>query len=175
MTDSRKGSEEIFNSSEGETMAINWAHVHLTINHIPVIGFPGAVLLLIYALVRRSDELKMVTFGIIVLLAVLTIGVYLTGQAAEDMVKKLPGVTEEAIGRHEEVADLSLILIEGLGALALAGLFFMHRSGSMPKRLVFLVFVLSLITALFVAYTANLGGEIRHSEIRSPGAGFLMH
>jgi uncharacterized protein YneF (UPF0154 family) len=156
-------------------MVINWAHVHLMINHIPVIGIPGAMLLLIYALARRSDEVKMVTFGMIVLLAILTIGVYLTGQAAEDMVKKLPGVTEAAIGRHEEVADLSLILIEGLGALALAGLFFMRRSDSIPKWLVSLVFVLSLITALIVGYTANLGGEIRHSEVRSSGAGFLIH
>ncbi len=156
-------------------MAINWAHVHLMINHIPVIGIPGATLLLLYALVRRSDEMKMVTFGIIVLLAILTIGVYLTGQEAEDIVKKLPGVTETAIGRHEEVADLSLLLIEGLGVLALVGLFFKRRSRSVPTWLVSLVFVLSLITALIVGYTANLGGEIRHSEIRSPESGFLMH
>ncbi len=156
-------------------MAINWAHLHLMINHIPVIGIPGAILLLIYAIVRKSDEVKMVSFGIIVLLAILTIGVYLTGQAAEDTVKKLPGVTEETIGRHEDVADLSLILIEGLGVLALAGLFFVRRSSAIPTWLVSLVFVLSLITALVVGYTANLGGEIRHSEIRGPGSGFLTH
>jgi uncharacterized membrane protein len=144
------------------------------INHVPVIGMPGAILLLIYAIVRKSEEVKRVTFGIVVLLAVMTIGVYLTGQAAEDMVKKLPGVTEAAIGRHEDIADLSLILIEGLGALALAGLFFMHRSGSIPKWLVHIVLVLSLITAVIVGYTANLGGEIRHPEIRGPGSGFLV-
>ncbi len=156
-------------------MVINWAHMHLMINHIPVIGIPGAILLFIYALVKRSDEVKMAAFVMIVLLAILTVGVYLSGQAAEDMVKKLPGVTEADIGRHEEVADLSLILIEGLGALALAGLFFMRRSGSIPKWLVSLVFILSLITAVVVGYTANRGGEIRHSEIRGPGSGFLTH
>jgi len=144
------------------------------INHVPVIGMPGAILLLIYAIVRKSEEMKRVTFGIVVLLAIMTIGVYLTGQAAEDMVKKLPGVTEAAIGRHEDIADLSLILIEGLGVLALAGLFFMHRSGSIPRWLVLIVLVLSLITAVIVGYTANLGGEIRHSEIRGPGSGFLV-
>ncbi len=158
---------------EGEAMVFNWAHMHLMINHIPVIGIPGAILLFIYAFVKKSDEVKMATFVMIVLLAILTVGVYLSGQAAEDMVKKLPGVTEADIGRHEEVADLSLILIEGLGALALAGLFFMRRSGSIPKWLVSLVFILSLITAVVVGYTANLGGEIRHSEIRGPGSGFL--
>ncbi len=147
-------------------MGINWAHIHLMINHIPVIGIPGAILLLVYAVVRKSEELKMVTFGIIVLLAIMTIGVYLTGQGAEDIAKRLPGVTEGSIGRHEEVADLSLILIEVLGLLALAGLFLMRRSGSIPKWLVSLVLVFSLIAAVVVGYTANLGGEIRHSEIR---------
>ncbi len=156
-------------------MVINWAHVHLMINHVPVIGIPGVILLLIYAAVRKSEEVNMVAFGILVLLAIMTIGVYLTGQAAEDTVKKLPGFTEEAIGRHEDAADLSLISIEALGVLALVGLFFMRRSGTVPKWLVSLVLVLSLATAVIVGYTANLGGEIRHSEIRGPGSGFLVH
>ncbi len=156
-------------------MAINWAHVHLMINHVPVIGIPGVMLLLIYTVVRKSEEVKMVAFGILVLLAIMTIGVYLTGQAAEDTVKKLPGFTEEAIGRHEDAADLSLILIEALGAFALVGLFFMRRSGTIPKWLVSLVLVFSLATAVIVGYAANLGGEIRHSEIRSPGSGFPAH
>ncbi len=141
------------------------------INHIPVIGMPGAILLLIYAIARKSGEVKMVTLGIFVLLAILTVSVYLTGQAAEDIVKKLPGVTEGSIGRHEEVADLSLVLMEGLGVLALVGLFFIRRSGTAPLWLLSLILVLSLITAVIVGYTANLGGEIRHSEIRGPGGG----
>ncbi len=156
-------------------MDINWAHVHLMINHIPVIGIPGTILLLIYALARKSEEVKMVAFGLFVLLAILTIFVYLTGDAASDIVKKLPGVTEGSIGSHEEVADLSLVLIEALGVLALAGLIFLRRSGAIPKWIVSAVLVLSLVTAVIVGYTANLGGEIRHSEIRGPGGGFLLH
>ena len=41
-------------------MAINWAHVHIMINHIPVIGLMGILLLLLYAVLRRSEEVKMV-------------------------------------------------------------------------------------------------------------------
>src|SRR5215217_3565000 len=37
--------------------AMTWAHVHLALNHVPVIGLPIAVLLLAWALVRRSAEL----------------------------------------------------------------------------------------------------------------------
>ncbi len=155
-------------------MEINWAHIHLMINHIPVIGIPGAILLLVYAIVRKSEEVKMVAFGALVLLAIMTIGVYLTGQGAADIVKKLPGVTEGPIGRHEDAADVSLIFIEGLGILALAGLILLRRSGSIPKWLVSLVLVLSLMTAIVAGYTANLGGQIRHPEIRGPAGGFLI-
>ncbi len=154
---------------------LNWPHVHLMINHFPVVGILGVFLLLAYAIVRKSKEVEMVALGLTVLLALMTIAVYLTGQAAEDTVKKLPGVTEASIGRHEEVADLSLILMEASGILALSGLFLARRRGVMPRWLVPFVLILSLVTSLVVGYTANLGGEIRHSEIREPNAVFPSH
>jgi uncharacterized membrane protein len=151
-------------------MAINWAHVHLMINHIPVIGLLGTLLLLIYAMVRRSEEVKMVSFGVLVLIALMTIAVFSTGLAAEDMVKKIPGVTESFIGRHEESADLALTGIEATGILALLGLVLRRRTGSLPKWNVIAVLVLSIISTIVVLYTADLGGEIRHTEIRESAA-----
>ena len=145
---------------------MNWAHVHLMINHFPVVGILGVILLLLYALVRKSDEVTMASFGMFVLIALITIAVFFTGQGAEDVVKNLPGVTEADIGRHEEMADIALVLLEVLGAMALTGLFLLRRSGSIPKRLVLIVLVVSLITAAVVGFTANLGGQIRHPEIR---------
>jgi uncharacterized membrane protein len=156
-------------------MAINWVHVHLMINHIPVIGLLGTFLLLIYAVFRRSEEVKMVSYGALVLVALMTIAVFFTGQAAEDMAKKIPGVTESDIGKHEEAADLSLTCIEASGTFALVGLILRRRRGSIPKWNVLAVLVLSIISTVIVLYTANLGGEIRHTEIRGPGSGFLAH
>jgi uncharacterized membrane protein len=145
---------------------MNWAHVHLMINHFPVIGVLGAVLLLLYALVRKSDEVRMVSFGVFVLIALITIAVFFTGQGAVDVVKNLQGVTEAFVGRHEEMAAIALVLTEVLGVLALAGLYLLRRSGSIPKWLVLAVIVASLVTAAVVGLTANLGGQIRHTEIR---------
>jgi len=145
---------------------MNWAHVHLMINHFPVVGVFGAIALLVYSLARKSEEIKRVSFGLFVLLALITLAVFFTGQAAEDSVKKLPNVTEAYIGRHEEMADLSLVLMETLGLAALAGLLFLRSSGSIPKWIVVIVLLLSLVTAAVVGFTANLGGQIRHTEIR---------
>ena len=146
---------------------VNWAHMHLMINHFPVVGVLGAILLLLYALVRKSDEVMMVSLGAFVLIALVTIPVFFTGEGAEDVVKKLPGVTEQYIGRHEEMAEYSLTLMEILGMACLAGLFFIRKAGTVPKWLVTIVLLLSLVTAAFVGYTANLGGQIRHTEVRA--------
>jgi uncharacterized membrane protein len=147
-------------------MHINWAHVHLIINHFPVVGVFGGILLLFYAHVRKSEEVRMVSLGVFVLIALITIPVFLTGEGAEDVVKKIPGVTETYIGRHEELAELSLALIEILGALALVGLIWLKRKGTIPQFIMILVLVMSVIMAAVVGFTANLGGQIRHTEIR---------
>lgn len=145
---------------------MNWAHVHLMINHFPVVGVFGATALFVYSLVKKSEEVKRVSFGLFVLLALITLAVFFTGQAAEDTVKKLPGVTETYIDRHEEMAEFALVFMETLGLAALAGLLFLRASGAIPKWLVVIVLLLSVATAAVVGVTANLGGQIRHTEIR---------
>jgi len=145
---------------------MNWAHVHLIINHFPVIGILGAILLLVYSLVRKSEEVKMVSLGVFALIALITLAVYFTGEAAEKVVKNLPGVTETYVGRHEEIASLTLVLMEILGITSLAGLVLLRRSGAIPKWVAVMILILSLITAVVVNLTANFGGQIRHTEIR---------
>lgn len=146
---------------------LNWAHLHLMMNHFPVVGVIGAILLLLYALVRKSDEVKMVSLGIFVLIAIITIPIYVTGGFAEDSVKNLPGVTEAYIGRHADVASYALLLMEGLGIAALTGLFLLRRSGKIPKGIIAVVLVLSLVAAAVIGFSANLGGQIRHTEVRA--------
>ena len=152
---------------------MNWPHLHLIINHVPVIGVPGVILLLVYGMVRKSGEVLALSLALFVLLALMTPAVFFSGQAAEDTVKKLPGVTEGYIGRHEEAADIALTLVEILGAMSLAGLFLLRRKGAIPKWVSFLVLAAALITAVVVGFTANLGGQIRHPEIRE-GAGSTL-
>jgi predicted membrane channel-forming protein YqfA (hemolysin III family) len=60
------------------------------INHFPVVGVFGAVALLVYSLLTKSEEVKRVSFGLFVLIGLITLAVFFTGLAAEDTVKKLP-------------------------------------------------------------------------------------
>ena len=145
---------------------INWAHVHLMINHIPVIGIPCIVLLLIYAVIRKSDEVRTVSFGLFILIALMTVAGYFTGGAAEKVVKNLPGVTEAYIGRHEEMAEYSVVLTVLLGLAAAAGLVIRYRTGFIPKWSLTVVLLMAIVLSVVLGITANLGGQIRHTEIR---------
>jgi hypothetical protein len=62
------------------------------------------------------------------------------------------------------------MLTETLGLLCIIGLFLLRRKGAIPRWLVFTVLGTSLVAAVAVGFTAYLGGEIRHTEIRSDPA-----
>lgn len=136
------------------------------VNHFPVIGIVFGILLFLYGLARGSEEVKKTGLGAFILLALITVPVYFTGSVAEETVKSLPGVTEAFIGRHEEMAGLSTVLTEILGIACLVGLYFFRRAAAIPKWFTALVIVLALGVAAIMGFTANLGGQIRHTEIR---------
>ena len=143
-------------------------HLHLLLNHLPVVGTVVAILLLAYALLRRSPELTRVSLGLFVLLAFAGAVVYLTGEPAEETVEHLAGVSESVIHSHEEAALVATILMSALGFVSLGGLVgFRKRTAGIPRGFAALALVLSLAPAAAMAYTANLGGQIRHTEIRA--------
>ena len=77
-------------------------HLHLVLNHVPVVGTFVGIALLLVALARRSRELTLASFGVFVASAAVTVPVYLTGEPAEDRVERLAGVSGAVIERHEE-------------------------------------------------------------------------
>jgi len=146
---------------------MNWAHVHIGINHAPVIGIIFAFLLLIWGMMKRSEEVKRISLGIFVIIALIAIPVYITGGGAEEVVKHLPGVSESVIEKHEESAFSTFIMVEVLGLLTLGGLFLYRRPQNFSTWFVILSLTLSILVGGLMVRTANLGGQIRHTEIRS--------
>ena len=145
---------------------MNFAHLHLMLNHLPVVGIPVALAFLLYGLKVKNTSLQRFSYLILIALAAVVIPVYLTGEPAEELVEHLPGVAESLIEAHEEAAEISLVLTLVLGAGALAALVFQRnpRKGSL---LGWGVVVLALFAISSLLYTANLGGKIRHTELRS--------
>lgn len=147
---------------------MNSAHAHLLLNHLPVLGTAFGIFLLLFALARRSDELKRVGLGVFVIAALTAVPTYLTGEPAEDIVERLPGISKPIIEEHEEAAEAAAAALGVLGAMSLAGLVRFRRSACLPHWLSVSSLVLALVVAGLMTRTASLGGRIHHLEIRSP-------
>ena len=147
-------------------------HLHLMLNHVPVIGIVFGLVVLAWGVMRRSDEVKIVGLVALILAALVALPVYFTGEPAEEIVEKLPGVSEGLIGLHEDSATLSLIFAMIAGGLAFVSLI-TRRAGSaaVAKFMVIATLLVSAGTSLLMARTANLGGQIRHSEITAGPTG----
>ena len=148
-------------------MLMNLAHLHLLLNHFPTVGFGVGLGLFMVALAAKSDTLKQVGLGIFFLIALLTIVVYLSGNAADLAIGKLPGVSESLISVHEDAALLAYVFMELTGFAAFLGLWQLRRTARTASWNLAAVSILSIVTFALMARAATLGGEIRHSEIRS--------
>jgi hypothetical protein len=146
---------------------MSWAHVHLAISHVPVIGILIVLLLLVVAARRRSTELTRASYVLLVLMAASAVIVYLTGEPAEELVENLPGFSEAIVEEHEEVALIATIGMGVLGLVALVGLIGFKAPRIAPAWYDRGVLLLALLMGGVMAWTANLGGQIRHSEIRA--------
>jgi len=157
----------VFKDTGWRTFAMSSAHLHLLLTHVPVISLVVGVLVMAYALIRRSKDAAQVSMWISVFSALGAVAAYLTGEGAEEVVEHLAGVSEVFIEEHEESALVSMILTVVLGIVSLAGLWYSRKR--LPTWLSGGLLVLGVIAGAFMARTAYLGGEVRHSEIR-PGA-----
>lgn len=147
-------------------------HLHLVLNHVPVIGTLIGVCLLAYALLRRDDRLVRVCLGMFALLAAVAFAAFLTGEPAEEAVEGLAGVSASIVEQHEEAALLATIALGVLGLLSLGALLRFRRA-PLPRQAALLLLAAALVPAGLMAWTANLGGQIRHPEIgaTSPAPG----
>ena len=139
-------------------------HLHLILNHVPVIGMVFALLILGVAAWRRNDGMGRLGLAVMVGLAVVTAAVFLTGEPAEEAVEEVAGVSEAMIHPHEEAAEAALIVTGIAGAMALVALS-AYRRRALPRLITGAAFTAALVSTTMLGWAANLGGQIRHTEI----------
>jgi hypothetical protein len=144
------------------------AHIHLMLNHVPMLGVIFGILILLYARLRNSKDNMTVGLWMFVIAAVITIPVYLTGDPAKSDIRELPTFSKSLVEEHEDAAVFAFIWVGALGLAALYGLFLRYKDKKVPKWLPICVLILSLMTTATFIRTAYLGGPISHPELR-PG------
>jgi len=152
---------------------MNATHLHLLLNHVPVLGTVFGLGLFVFASWRRSDEIKRAALGLFLIAALIAIPAYLTGEPAEDSVESLPGVTHALIERHEEAAAIAMTGVLVLGLMSLAGLILFRHPQPLPRWFGSLTLTAALVVSGLLGWTASLGGQVRHTEIRPTAQSLL--
>ena len=154
------------------------AHVHLLLNHFPTVGMIVGLGLYVGSLWQKSHDLKRASLLVFLGIALLGIPTYITGNAAQAVICKAktddpcldPNVSKPGIETHESAALVALAVMELLGAFAWLGLWQYRRFSAMRGWNAAAILVLAALTFGLMARAANIGGEIRHPEIRDAQA-----
>lgn len=148
---------------------MNGAQAHLLVNHLPVIGSALAAALLAAGLVLRKDDVVKAGLWALVLSALSALPAYFSGENAEEVVEHLPGILESLIHDHEEAAEKALAAALMMGAVA-AGVLMRFRTRGFSRAAAAAALALSLPALGLMAWTAHLGGLVRHTELRPADA-----
>ena len=143
---------------------MNAAYFHITLVHLPVILTPLGVVLLMVAHLRSSLSVARVALGILIAASVIAIPAFLLGEGAEEIIEHLPGISESLIEEHEEFAEVGLWATIAAGLASLCAWVAISRGAFLERALLITTFFVSSIASVALAYTAHLGGSIRHPE-----------
>jgi hypothetical protein len=145
---------------------MNPIQTHLILNHLPIAFVMVGAPLLGIALWRKSQELKTVALGLLLLAGICSVPVSLSGEASAEFLKHVSETTRELVREHEQSAELALVALQILAIISLTAL--AYERFKRPVRVVVLKAILvggALNFALLV-HAAHHGGQITHPEVQ---------
>lgn len=153
---------------------ISPAHLHVLVNHLPIIGMPLVALLLLWGIVRRQDLIIRVALCGTILMAGGSVLADLTGDGAKDNIEHETWANRDVIHEHEDAAEFANIAAIVTGAAALI-LLVMARGGKPMHRAGAMAVLLALaVTGAAMARTGWEGGKIRHSEFQATAPSIIQ-
>ncbi|MEX2595082.1 MAG: hypothetical protein WD426_20125 [Anditalea sp.] len=140
-------------------------HIHLITNHIPVIGSFFGIFVLIYGMIMHSYPIIKAAYYIFIICAVGAAVTFWTGEAAEETIERMGGISEAVIEKHEDSAGIALLSMIILGSASIGALLYPFYQSSFSKLLSYIILAIALISFGITVNTSRLGGNIRHTEI----------
>lgn len=145
---------------------MNQAHLHMVVNHFPIIGIIIGMIVLGVGIATKSTLSKRIGGLILIGSSLFAFPSFETGEGAEEIVENIPGVSENLIEKHEELAEQFMGFIWAIiliGILAIVSEWKMKR---FTNWLYISLFFVSVLATYYAKQVGTSGGEIRHSEIR---------
>lgn len=146
---------------------MNDAHLHMVVNHFPIIGTILGLGILITGIILKNNSVKNTAYFLFIVAAVFAAFSMGTGEGAEELVEDMPSVGKQIIHEHEEMAEKLAIVLYVLGVVSLGGLFMNFKNHSKATLVSYAAVVVAVVGVFFAQQTGTTGGEIRHTEIRT--------
>lgn len=143
------------------------AHVHLLVNHVPILGFFLSSLFLLLALVGREREGWMRAALVTLALAFLGgVVAFVTGTPALTAIDGMPRTSGKALTEHHVRAVIAAVvgtiaIIVGFAITLLA-----RKYGAYSSRGVLILLGSNLAAAATLGWTGLAGGRINHPEVQ---------
>ncbi|MFD2720788.1 hypothetical protein ACFST9_18850 [Hymenobacter monticola] len=145
---------------------MNQAHLHLLVNHLPIVGSLFAAVLLGAGLLKRNVSLTKAGLVAVLVAGLLCLPAQLTGEGAAFVMQDPHGIGRRLILAHAAAAELGFWALEGAAALALFGLLLLKNASPKAPLLAWVTLGAALLSFGLLARAGSLGGLIGHPEIR---------
>ena len=146
---------------------MNDAHLHLLVNHFPIIGTIFGLGILITGILLKNNSVKNIAYILFIVAAIFAAFSMGTGEGAEELVEDFPSIGKQIIHEHEEIAEKFAIIMYLTGFLGLLSFYTSIKKHKLAKTFSFITLALALLAAVFAKSVGTTGGEIRHTEIRA--------
>jgi len=144
---------------------MNGTHVHLLVNHLPIVGSILAGIVLAQGLWSRTEQTIAAAYSLMIISSIGGLIAFFTGESAEETAEAIEGVSRSVIHQHEESGEFAMICAVALGLVAIVGLIVMNRRPALSLRVAWFALVVSLVSFVSLAYTGYTGGQVRHTEV----------
>lgn len=144
---------------------MNDAHLHLLINHFPIIGTVFGFGILLAGIISKNKSIQNTAYIIFIICMILGKASMFTGEKAEKIVENL-GIAKDLIHEHEEQAETYMQMAYALGVISIISLLANVKNHPKSKLISFLTLTLAIVTIILSKAVGTSGGEIRHTEIR---------
>lgn len=145
--------------------ALDWPHIHILMNHFPVILAVMGALAALLGMVRGRRGIWMYASATLTLAALTTIPTYFTGEPAADALNHPWYIARTSINTHQDAALIAALLTGLAGLVAVFAwrrLVRYPREVTLPGGLRAAVVITAVAAAAMMGYASWLGGQIVH-------------
>lgn len=146
---------------------MNGAYLHLALNHVSLFALIFGIVALIIAMRRKSTDMRVLAVVLFVVVGVFAYITIETGEQAADVLKTLGGDNESFIKQHAEAAVWALRSGILIATLAIVMEWAARKKTKWLRPLQWILLIFALHGSTVFGFVASLGGQIRHTEIRS--------